>query len=293
MHVAIRGAACSCSPTTSAALGYRSTATPRCSTCPAPSSRLSTITARSPASTLTGTSTELRWPDRARLCCGSRRAAGARSRPAGSRLGSWIRALPGVERVEAFTVVVLDDPALDLHARRQLAGFHRQVVVEHDELLDRLPAVELDVELVDVALHHVADGVRCGDLGIRLAGHAVMLRPRRERVGIQRDDGRAEVALIAVHDELARVRADRLEPSLDHLRRDVLARGRLEQILLPVGDPDEALRIDLADVAGAEPAVIAQRRGSRHVQGVIAGHDARSLDQDLPVGRDAELGARE
>ena len=71
-----RSASSSC-PTTSAAPGCRSTAPARCSTCPRPWSRWSTTSARSPASTPTGTSTARRCAPRARACCGSRRRVGA------------------------------------------------------------------------------------------------------------------------------------------------------------------------------------------------------------------------
>ena len=45
----------------------------------------------------------------------------------------------GVELVDHRRVVVLDDVALDLHRRGELARLHGEVVVEELELLDRLP----------------------------------------------------------------------------------------------------------------------------------------------------------
>src|SRR4051794_38697384 len=48
----------------------------------------------------------------------------------------------GVERVDDVGVVLLDDGALDLHRRCELAGLHREVVVEDLPLLDRLPPVQ-------------------------------------------------------------------------------------------------------------------------------------------------------
>ena len=55
-------------------------------------------------------------------------------------------------------------------------------------------------------------------------------------LGIQRDQRGGVVAAVAVHQDLAGQRADRLEHDLDRLRRDVLAAGGLDQVLLPVGD---------------------------------------------------------
>ena len=79
-----------------------------------------------------------------------------------------------------------------------------------------------------------------------------------------------EVALVAVHDHLADVRAGRLELALDRLRRDVLAARGLDQVLLAVGDAQEAVGVELADVAGAEPAVGVERLGGRVGQVVVA-----------------------
>ena len=45
------------------------------------------------------------------------------------------------------------------------------------------------------------------------------------------------------------------QPVLEHRRGDVLAAGGDQDLLLAPGDPDEALVVDLADVAGVEPAV--------------------------------------
>ena len=55
--------------------------------------------------------------------------------------------------------------------------------------------------------------------------------------------------------DLRDVRADRLEHALDVARRDVLAAGGLDEVLLAVGDLQEAVGVDLTDVAGLEEAV--------------------------------------
>src|SRR5438034_1343676 len=79
---------------------------------------------------------------------------------------------------------------------------------------------------------------------------------------------------------------------LDRLRRDVLADGRLEQRLLAVGDLQEAVAVDLSDVARGDPAVAQRLRGGLRVL-VIAEHVARALHKDLAVIRDLYLYARE
>src|SRR5204862_6674318 len=81
------------------------------------------------------------------------------------------------------------------------------------------------------------------------------------------------------------------EAKLDRLRRDVLADGRLEQRLLAVGDLQEAVAVDLSDVARGDPAVDQRLGGGLRVL-VIAEHVARALHEDLAVVRDLYLYAR-
>src|SRR5262249_32221704 len=85
----------------------------------------------------------------------------------------------------------------------------------------------------------------------------------------------------------------RLEIALDVLRRDVLAAGGDEDVLLAVGDAHEAVRVDLRDVARAKPAVVRQYlRGCRRVA-VVAGEDRPASDQELAVVGEPELEARQ
>ena len=55
------------------------------------------------------------------------------------------------------------------------------------------------------------------------------------------------------------------QPVLEDGRGDVLAAGGHQDLLLAAGDPDEALVVDLADVAGVEPAVAFQHLGGRRL----------------------------
>ena len=188
--------------------------------------------------------------------------------------------------------MVLDDLPLHLHAGGDLAVLDGQVVIQDNPALDGLPAVEPGVELVDVALDHGGGGVGRDDLGVRAATQSVARGPLVEPVRVEGDDRADEVALVAVHDELAGVGADGLEQPLDHLRGDVLAARRLEQVLLAVRDTHIALVVDLPDVAGVQPAVV-ERLGGGRLLVVVAGHHAGALDQQLAVVGDPELGAVE
>src|ERR1051325_2059380 len=78
----------------------------------------------------------------------------------------------------------------------------------------------------------------------------------------------------------------------DRLRRDVLATGSLEQLLLAIRNAQEAVLIDRADVAGLEPAV-AREHGSRLVRlVVITAHHVWTTHFDLAVFGNANVDVR-
>ena len=82
----------------------------------------------------------------------------------------------------------------------------------------------------------------------------------------------------------------RLDRVLDRLRRDVLAARGDDDVLLAIGDADEAV-LDDADVAGLEPALGVDRVARRVGLVVVALHDVRAARQDLAVLRDLHLDA--
>ena len=92
-------------------------------------------------------------------------------------------------------------------------------------------------------------------------------------------------------DERLRDEARRLQRVLEVLRRDVLAAGGDDQVLLAVGDLQEAVRVDLADVAGPEPAVVGERGGRRLGILVVAAEDRVAPDEDLAVVVEPDLAA--
>ena len=95
-----------------------------------------------------------------------------------------------------------------------------------------------------------------------LAGLAVRLGPGRERLGVDGDQ-RGDERLAVADDHALADQGVGADPVLEHGGGDVLAAGGHQDLLLAAGDPDEALVVDLADVAGVEPAVA--RRAPRAV----------------------------
>src|SRR5262249_59270783 len=74
---------------------------------------------------------------------------------------------------------------------------------------------------------------------------------------------------------------------LQHGGGDVLAAGRDDDLLLPTGDLEEGFVVQLADVAGVEPAVGQRLPGGLGVVPVALEHDG-ALDQDLAVVGDPD-----
>ena len=85
----------------------------------------------------------------------------------------------------------------------------------------------------------------------------------------------------------------RLQRVLEILRRDVLPAGGDEDVLQPVGDREEAVLVEVADVAGAQPAVVRQDFARRLLVLEVPAEDGVALDQHLTVVCNAKLDARQ
>src|SRR4029077_1145784 len=107
---------------------------------------------------------------------------------------------------------------------------------------------------------------------------------------VEREERDAVLAVVADYDRLADGRLG-LQQVLDLLRRDVLPARGLDEVLLPVGDAEEALRVELADVASVEPAAGIPALGRRLRAAVVAERDVRAARQYFAVLRDADLAA--
>src|SRR5579862_1628670 len=169
----------------------------------------------------------------------------------------------GVDAVDDLAVLLVDHAALDLLGRRQLAGLQgplaRQQVPGHD----LLEAGQVGVDLGDlgrVEVPHPGVAEQLADLADVAGVHAVLGRPGLEVIELRHQQRRQELAAIADDHRLGDERAA-LELVLERRRRDVLAVGVDDQLLLAVGDAQEALAVHLADVAGVEPPLGVDRLG--------------------------------
>ena len=117
-------------------------------------------------------------------------------------------------------------------------------------------------------------------------------RPGGGRLRVEHEQRGHVVAPVADRAGLADQRVP-LQLVLDQGGRDVLAAGGDDQLLLPVGDLQEAVGVELADVAGVQPAVGVERLAGPLRVLVVAAHHQRAADQHLAVVGDPHLHAGE
>ena len=83
----------------------------------------------------------------------------------------------------------------------------------------------------------------------------------------------------------------RLECVLEILRRDVLPACGDEDVLQAVGDREETVLVEAADVARAQPAVLRKDLAGRLLFLEVPAEDGVALDQHLAVVRHTQLDA--
>ena len=112
---------------------------------------------------------------------------------------------------------------------------------------------------------------------------AVLGRPGGREVGVEDDQRRVVGAPVADAGRLADERARGLERGLDVGRRHVLAGGVDDDLLLAVDDLQVAVLVELADVAGAQEAVLGHRLGGLLRLVAVAEHHHVAADEQLAV----------
>ena len=125
---------------------------------------------------------------------------------------------------------------------------------------------------------------RLGDL---LAG--VRACPCRNHDGV---DVHSALAVSGSHD---RAVGDRVLPQklgLDVLGMDVEATRQHDHVLEPAAQAEEAVVVELAQVAGAVPAILGERRARGLFVSPVSGRHVRAAHEDLSVVADADLDAR-
>src|SRR5262249_6299485 len=116
-----------------------------------------------------------------------------------------------VHLVEQRGVALFDHLALDLEARGQLALVDRQIPGQDRELPDGLVLGQGLVDLIEVRREQLLDLIGLHHLAVRLAAQALVSGPLHRGLLVERDQRGDEVALVTVDDDLADIRAHRLE----------------------------------------------------------------------------------
>src|SRR6185436_5151098 len=197
-----------------------------------------------------------------------------------------------VEAVDDVLELLLHHPALDLQGGRELPRLLRELPRQQGDLLDPLELGQVGGHLPDGLLVE-CDHLRPPDqvLAAR-AADAVLAGPALQALEVGDHQRGREVALVADHHHFRDERVA-LEPVLDGLGSDLLSARGDDEVLLAVGDDQEAVLVDDPYVAGVEPAlgIDGLRRVLRLVE--VALHDVRAAGQDLPVRGDPHLDAVE
>ena len=105
-------------------------------------------------------------------------------------------------------------------------------------------------------------------------------------VGIGNEHGDEVRPAVAEYHRLGDFRLER-QIAFNVRRRDRLAAGIFDEVALAVGDPDIAVVIEEADIAGLEPAVFEGSRGRFRVV-PVALHDVVAGHQDLTISGDLD-----
>src|SRR5437899_5887195 len=136
-----------------------------------------------------------------------------------------------------------------------------------------------------------ADLLTARELRVRVADDLIdrgaVLRLKEHRVDLQRLAGALETDDRGEHRPLRR--RDLLEPRVggedvfDVLGIHLEAVGERDHVLLPSVQPEEAVRVELAKVAGVEPAILVDRRAGGFLVLPVALEDVRSVRDDLAL----------
>src|SRR6516225_12338734 len=199
--------------------------------------------------------------------------------PSVSASGSGRDVLAVVECVECGNIDVTNHMALDLQSRRHLTigdrkGLRRDREAPHP--LDRRQP------LVDACDHRAYRPGKSGVAGepAKISGWSIR-NISGGKLGVGNEQSDEIGPAVAEHHRLGDFRLER-QIAFDARRRDRLAAGILDEIAFAVGDPDVAVFVDEADIAGLEPAVFEDLRRRFGIVPVSL-HDVVAGHQDLAV----------
>ena len=191
-----------------------------------------------------------------------------------------------------MVVLLFDYAAFEFHGEGEGAAVEGEVVGEKGEALDGFVLGEVRGEAGDFVFDQRIGARMRGHFCAGRKGEAFFGKSGGESGGIDDNERDYKFALIA-NDHGVEDEGTGLENIFDGLRRDEFAGGSLEQIFFAIGDEEIVVFVEIADVAGFEPAI----RGEDFAGGfgilVIALHDARAFGENFAVIGNADLHVRD
>src|SRR5688500_4069673 len=194
---------------------------------------------------------------------------------------------PFVKRVDERLVVLVDRTTLHFQRRSELTALDREIVLQQSDLLRQLEGRRACQLLSDFFFHLRLNRGHSEQLRAIGPDDVALHRPFLELIEVRNDEHRRKFALVSKHDSLRDVLV-RFDFVLEWLRSDVLTTGGNDDVLLAVGDGEEAVT-KLADIAGVKPAVGIHDFACRVGLVVVALHHVGTAGEYLAVGRDLHL----
>src|SRR6516165_9241380 len=163
--------------------------------------------------------------------------------------------LAAVNRFDDVGVFLVDDAAADLARARQLAIVGVEFLVEQEKAGDALRRRQRGVYRFDFLLQQRVNLLARRKVGIGRKGDPVFLRPFRNDREADADHRRERLAAGAEHDRLGDI-GRKLQLVFEILRREALAARGLCEILDAVDDHELLAVVEIAGVAGIQPAIL-------------------------------------
>ena len=186
--------------------------------------------------------------------------------------------------------MLIHGAALYLQRVGNLAGLEGEGLGKDGEALHLFIMGEVLLQRLYALPQHLAHGLQLAELIARSEGKALLLGVFFQQLVGRHDEGADEFALVGNDDGLLDV-AVYGELAFYHLRGDVFAVGRLEEVLDALRHVEFAV-LDIAGVAGVEPTVGLQHLGRLFGFAVVAGGDGSAAHENLVVLSDFHLHAR-
>src|SRR5579864_4730910 len=194
------------------------------------------------------------------------RTGGFRANRLRGRLACWASGHPDrgstrflVERYQRLAIGLANRMPFDLERGRHLSVSGGKGVARDNEVAHALDLREIGVDAGDRGadcLEEIAVRMKTREIGFDPA----LAREALEEFPARNDHRHQKRSAVAKHHRLGDFGLER-EKALDPSRRHHVAAGILDEVALAVGDLDVAVRIEAADIAGVQPAILYRARG--------------------------------